>query len=163
MTVDQAISSLAREASKPLQEFKNFLTYCCCDLTGSTLSYFATVSPKEDVLTMIGWSKSAMMNCAMMNKPIVYKMSDTGLWGDAVRERKEVITNDYQNLVKVTKKGYPTGHVRVSRHMNLPIMEGGHVVLVVGVGNKKEEYSQPDAKVLRTFMEAAWKHLKTKL
>jgi two-component system, OmpR family, phosphate regulon sensor histidine kinase PhoR len=117
----------------------------------------------ERILTMVGWSKSAMMLCSTMNKPIVYKLQDTGLWGDAVRERKPVITNDYPSLVKPTKKGYPNGRVRVRRHMNLPIMEGQHIVMVVGAGNKQEEYTLADAKALQTFMDAAWKTLKPRL
>jgi len=117
----------------------------------------------ENVLTMIGWSKSAMMNCAMIDKPIVYNLVDTGLWGDAVRERQAVITNDYKNLVKPTKKGYPEGHVNVRKHMNLPIMEKGKAVMVVGVGNKTENYTQADANTLEAFMSEVWKVLKTKL
>jgi hypothetical protein len=104
-----------------------------------------------------------MMSCAMMTKPIVYKMEDTGLWGDAVRERKPVITNDYKSLVKPTKKGYPQGHVNVRRHMNLPIFEGKHIALVIGVGNKLAEYTNDDAKTLQEFMDAVWKLLKPKL
>jgi hypothetical protein len=117
----------------------------------------------EDVLTMIGWSKSAMVNCAMMTKPIVYKLSETGLWGDAVREHKAVITNDYKGLVKPTKKGYPNGHVNVRKHMNLPIFDKGRVALVVGVGNKVGDYTNEDAVLLTEFMGEIWKTLKTKL
>ena len=117
----------------------------------------------EDVLTMIGWSKSAMVNCAMMDKPIVYKLTETGLWGDAVRERKPVITNDYKALVKPTKKGYPEGHVSVRKHMNLPIIEKGKVVVVIGVGNKAADYTLADAALLEEFVGEAWKVLKTKL
>ena len=80
-----------------------------------------------------------------------------------MRERKPVITNDYKNLVKPTKKGYPEGHVHVRKHMNLPIFEGKHIVLVVGVGNKLTDYTMEDAKALQTFMDAAWTILKTKL
>jgi hypothetical protein len=163
MTVEQAIGSLASYSTKPLEEFKDHINSCCCQITGSTLSYFATMNAAEDVLTMIGWSRAAMVSCVMMSKPIVYKMPDTGLWGDAVRERKAVITNDYKNLVKPTKKGYPKGHVQVRRHMNLPILEGRHIAMVVGVGNKAEEYTQADARALEAYMNAAWSYLKPKL
>jgi hypothetical protein len=163
MTVEQAIGSLAAHAAKPLEEFKDHINSSCCQITGSTLSYFATINATEDVLTMVGWSRAAMVNCVMIDKPIVYKMTDTGLWGDAVRERKAVITNDYKNLVKHTKKGYPKGHVQVRRHMNLPVFEGKRIALVSGVGNKAEEYTQADVKALQTYMDAAWKYLKPKL
>ena len=103
--VQQALERLDRSAGKPLDEYKDAITRECCSLTGSTISYFATMNGTETVLTMIGWSKSAMVNCGMIDKPIVYNLIDTGLWGDAVRERKAVITNDYKNLVKPTNDG----------------------------------------------------------
>lgn len=163
MTPEEGIKSVGWYATKPIENLKDEINSCCCQITGSTLSYYATIDASEKTLTMIGWSKSAMMNCAMVDKPIVYKMVDTGLWGDAVRERRAVITNDYKSLVKPTKKGYPEGHVKVRRHMNLPIVEGGHIVLVVGVGNKLQEYTQADAAALAKFMEGAWKILKPRL
>jgi GAF domain len=161
--VDDALKHLAILSNKPLEDYKDAITRGCCSLTQSTISYFATMNPAEDVLTMIGWSKSAMMNCAMIDKPIVYKIVDTGLWGDAVRERKPVITNDYPGLVKPTKKGYPKGHVNVRQHMNLPIFENGKVAMVVGVGNKAAGYTMEDAKLLEEFMSEVWKTLKTRL
>ena len=161
--VQQALEHIGHFANRPLDEYKDAITRECCALTGSTISYFATMNAGENVLTMIGWSKSAMMNCAMIDKPIVYNLVDTGLWGDAVRERQAVITNDYKNLVKPTKKGYPEGHVNVRKHMNLPIMEKGKAVMVVGVGNKTENYTQADANTLEAFMSEVWKVLKTKL
>ncbi|SPE22068.1 hypothetical protein SBA2_10010 [Acidobacteriia bacterium SbA2] len=163
MTPEEAIKSLASFASKPIEELKDKICALCCQVTDSTLSYFATMDATEKVLTMVGWSKSAMIHCSMIDKPIIYKIENTGLWGDAVRERKPVITNDYASLVKPTKKGYPDGHVRLRRHMNLPILEGQHIAMVVGVGNKGNEYTLDDAKALKTFMDAAWKTLKPKL
>jgi hypothetical protein len=161
--VQKAVDRLMLLTNKPLLEFKDGITREACTLTGSTISYFATMNESEDILTMIGWSNSAMINCAMIDKPIVYQLSDTGLWGDAVRERKAVITNDYKNLVKPTKKGYPSGHVNVRKHMNLPIIENGKVAMVIGVGNKVRDYTLEDAKLLEEFTIEAWKVLQTKL
>ena len=160
---EEAIKILASYAARPIEELKDTVTVLCCQVTGSNLSYFAAVDPTERIMTMIAWSKSATMLCQITTKPLVYKTEDAGLWGDAIRERRPVITNDYASLVKPTKKGYPDGHVRIRRHMNLPILEGGRIVLVVGVGNKDEEYTLADAKALQTFMGAAWKTLQPKL
>ncbi|MDR3574294.1 MAG: GAF domain-containing protein [Anaerolineaceae bacterium] len=163
LNVQKSLDRLSAYSAKSLDEYKDAITRECCTLTSSTLSYFATMNRTEDVLTMIGWSKSAMVNCAMMDKPIVYKLAETGLWGDAVREHKPVITNDYKGLVKPTKKGYPEGHVSVRKHMNLPVFEKGKVVVVIGVGNKVADYTLADAALLEEFMGEAWKVLKTKL
>ncbi|MBF0479692.1 MAG: GAF domain-containing protein [Candidatus Omnitrophica bacterium] len=161
--VQMAIDDMKLVKDKPREEYKRFLTNALCRLTDSTISYFATVNASQNELTMIGWSMSAMMNCTMIDKPLVYKMVDTGLWGDAVRERKPVFTNDYFNLVKATKKGYPKGHVNVRRHLNLPISEDGKVAFVVGVGNKKEAYNDEDACNIEILMKNILADLKTKI
>lgn len=161
--VEEWLKRLAVMANAPLADYRDFLNNATTDITQSTLAYFATVNAAETQLTMIGWSKAAMINCGMTNKPLVYKVDETGLWGDAIRERKPVITNDYPKLVKATKKGYPAGHVLVRRHMNLPIFENKRIVLVVGVGNKRDEYTLTDAHNLTDLMNAVWPSLKTKL
>jgi hypothetical protein len=159
----ERIESFKKFSDRPLDKITHIITTSLCMITQSTISYFATVNPKQDVLTMTGWSQSAMTNCALINKPIVYKLNETGLWGDAIREKKPVISNDYKNLVKPTKKGYPKGHVDVRKHMNLPIYENGLIVLVAGVGNKKDDYTLEDAKNVEAFMDEVWKVLKVKL
>ena len=161
--VQKAVGRVQMVADKSLDDIKNTINREACSLTGSTLAYFATMDPTEKVLTMIGWSNSAMMNCAMIDKPIVYQLADTGLWGDAVRERKAVITNDYKGLVKPTKKGYPQGHVNVVKHMNLPVFEGSKVALVIGVGNRSTDYTSTEASLLSEFAAAVWPYLKAKL
>ena len=83
--------------------------------------------------------------------------------GDAVREGKPVFTNDYPGLVKPTKKGYPQGHVNVRRHMNLPIRDGGKIVMIIGVGNKRDPYNAEDAQVIQDLMTEVWKALKLKV
>lgn len=154
--VDKAIEELEVLKKKQPREIANAVTLAMSQITGSTISYFAQYDGSTRILKMTGWSTSAMINCSMIDKPIVYNLADTGLWGDAVRERKAVITNDYKNLVKPTKKGYPKGHVNVRKHMNLPILEFGKIVLVAGVGNKPEDYTEEDARVLEKYMTAAY-------
>lgn len=126
----------------------------------STIGYFAVMNDAEDVLTMLGWSKSAMGACAMMDKPIVYPIEETGLWGDAVRERKPVITNDYAGSKKPTKKGYPEGHVKVTRHLNVPVWEGAKIVGVLGVGNKASAYTDADGAILEEIAKRVWPFIK---
>ncbi len=146
-----------------LTEFRDAITEELCAITGSELSYFAAMNLEQDTLTMIGWSRSAMGACGVADKPIVYDLEDTGLWGDAVRESGPVITNDYQGLDKPTKKGYPQGHVHVKNHMNLPIWDGDRVALVVGVGNRKGDYDMEDIRNVEDLMEEIWETFRQKL
>jgi len=157
------IEILEKRQDDSMQEILYIMLEDACKVTGSKLSYFAIISQDEQVLTMIGWSKSAMTGCKMIVKPMVYILEDTGLWGDAVRERKTVITNDYKSLIKPTKKGYPPGHVDVEKHMNVPLFEGGRIVALCGVGNSDLDYTDGHAKALTVYLNKAWKILKPKI
>ena len=154
--VEQAVTRLLQLEGASLPEFRDAITEELCNITQSELSYFAALDLNEETLTMIGWSRSAMGYCAVDDKPIVYMLEETGLWGDAVRERQPVITNDYPGLRKPTKKGYPKGHVPVQNHMNLPIFDGDRISVVVGVGNKRGDYTLDDARDIEDLMYEIW-------
>ena len=96
-----------------------------------------------------------MQECDIDQKKMVYLLEETGLWGEAVRQRRAVITNDYATCPE--KRGLPTGHVKVLRHMNVPIMDKGKIVIVAGVGNKEDEYNDADVRQLTLLMGGMWK------
>ncbi|MBI5394544.1 MAG: GAF domain-containing protein, partial [Verrucomicrobia bacterium] len=138
-----------------LQETTDFALEEGVRLTRSELGYLAFMNEDESVLTMHSWSKTAMQQCAIINKPIVYPVVDTGLWGEVVRQRRPVTTNDY-TAPNPLKKGYPEGHVEVMRHMNVPVFEGSRIVAVAGVGNKRQPYDDSDVMQLQLLMTGMW-------
>jgi signal transduction histidine kinase/CheY-like chemotaxis protein/HPt (histidine-containing phosphotransfer) domain-containing protein len=139
-------------------EIANHALESAIRLTGSTIGYIAFANEDETVLTMHYWSRSAMQQCAMIDKPIIYAVKDTGLWGEAIRQRKAVITNDYA-APSPLKKGIPVGHVQLTRHMNIPVFDGGRIVAVAGVGNKADDYRDDDVRQLTLFMDGMWRIL----
>ena len=139
-------------------EIANYAMESAIRLTGSTIGYIAFVNDDETVLTMHYWSNSAMQMCAMIDKPIVYRVTDTGLWGEAIRQRKAVITNNYA-APNPLKKGTPSGHVGLTRHMNIPVFDGERIVAVAGVGNKSVDYRGDDVRQLTLFMDGMWRIL----
>ncbi|MBW1917708.1 MAG: PAS domain S-box protein [Deltaproteobacteria bacterium] len=138
------------------QEIINFALEEGTSLTKSRIGYLAFTNEDESVLTMYGWSKSAMAECRIADKPIDYPVETTGLWGEAIRQRQPIITNDY-TAPNPWKKGYPEGHVEIRRHMNVPIFEGNHIVLVAGVGNKPSDYDESDVRQLTLLMAGMWR------
>jgi PAS domain S-box-containing protein len=128
-------------------------------VTDSPLGYLAFLNEDESELSMYAWSKNAMAECSMITKPVVYKTEKTGLWGEAVRQRRAVITNDYA-APDPAKKGYPEGHPRIVRHMNVPVIDEGHVILVAGVANKQSDYTENDVNELLLLMQGLWNILK---
>ncbi|MHC4437222.1 MAG: PAS domain-containing protein [Planctomycetota bacterium] len=157
----EALLQLAQMASAPMQKITDFALEAAVRLTESTIGYLAFMNEDETVLTMHSWSKTAMEQCAIIDKPIVYPVETTGLWGEAVRQRKPVITNDY-SAPNPQKKGYPKGHVKMTRHMNVPVFDGESIVAVAGLGNKDGDYDESDVRQLTLLMQGMWRLIRRK-
>jgi sigma-B regulation protein RsbU (phosphoserine phosphatase) len=155
----EAVWRLSQMTKATMKEITDFALEEGVRLTKSKIGYLAFMNEDETVLTMHSWSKTAMAECAVEDQPFVYPVETTGLWGEAVRQRRPIITNDYA-APNPFKKGYPEGHVEVRRHLNIPVFDNDRIVAVAGVGNKEEEYDTSDVRQLTLLMNGMWWHIK---
>ncbi|MEA2035157.1 MAG: PAS domain S-box protein [Euryarchaeota archaeon] len=144
---------------EPGQALLNYAVEGTRIVTGSPLGYLAFLNDDESELTMYAWSQTAMEEYSLQKKPIIFRTENTGLWGEAVRQRRPVITNDYA-APNPKKKGYPKGHPEIVRHMNIPVMDGSHIVIIAGVANKPTDYTDEDVRELSIMMQELWLVLK---
>ena len=151
-----AMVALGRMTSASLTDIYAFVIEKAVELTGSKIGYLAFTNEDESVLTMQSWSRSAMKECRIQDKPLVYPVESTGLWGEPIRQRRPVITNDY-TAASQYQRGYPEGHVQVLRHMGIPVFDGPRIVAVAGVGNKEAEYNAGDVRQMTLLMDGMWK------
>jgi len=151
----ETLLELNRMTGASERELTHFALEAAVRTTGSSIGYLAFTNEDETLLTMYAWSSEAMRECAIRDKPIVYKVCETGLWGEAIRQRRAVITNDY-TAPSPLKRGLPDGHVRLARHMNIPVFDGDRIVIVAGVGNKPAEYGDDDVRRLTLLMSGLW-------
>jgi len=152
----EALLKLSQMTEAPLREITDFVLEQGVLLTWSKIGYLAFVNEDETVLTMHSWSRSVMARCQMAEKPVFFPLETTGLWGEAVRQRRPIICNDYA-APNPWKRGLPEGHHPLTRHMNVPIIDGGRVVVVAGVGNKNAPYDDSDVRQLTLLMDGMWK------
>ena len=110
-------------------------------MTGSQIAYVAAVHDNQKDVLMLSWSSRAMTGCNIAEKTIDYNISKMGLWGDAMREKKVIVTNDYANEKRPSKHGYPEGHVAITRHMNGVVLNGTKIVGIIGVANRATDYT----------------------
>jgi len=157
----KALLELNQMVDAPIGEIANFALEEAVRLTSSRVGYVAFVNAAQTTLSMYAWSKSAMDQCRISDKPMVTAVDSTGLWGEAFRQRKPVVTNDYA-APGPYKKGVPEGHVNIIRHMNLPIIEDDKVVLVAGVANKETDYDSSDIRQLTLLMSGMWRMVQRK-
>jgi PAS domain S-box-containing protein len=152
----ETLLQLNQRSGLPMSELAHFALEESVRLTGSRIGYVAFTNEDESVLTMHVWSETAMQQCALKDKLQVYPVAETGLWGEAVRQRRPIITNDYA-APDPHKKGLPDGHVSLTRHMNVPIFDGARIVIVAGVGNKEDDYDDADVRQVTLLMSELWR------
>ncbi len=156
---EERLSSIIRMMqykSKSIQDFLDYALDEAIKLTESQLGYIYFYSEEKQEFELNSWSKEVMKSCAITESQTCYELSKTGFWGEAVRQRKAMILNDFENHHPL-KKGYPEGHALLKKFLTVPVESGGSIVAVVGVANKQEDYDQTDVLQLTLLMDAVWK------
>lgn len=156
----QTLYNLTKMIDRPEQEILDFALEAGVTVTDSDIGYIYFANHDETKLYLHAWSKNVMPQCSVESFPDAYLVSETGLWGEAVRQRKPIITNDYHD--SPYKKGYPDGHVPVRNHMNLPVFDNNKIVIIAGVGNKNGNYTDEDVQQLSLIMDGMWNIVKRK-
>jgi PAS domain S-box-containing protein len=125
-------------------------------LSGSKLGYIYFYDEESRLFTLHSWSREVMAECAILNPETVYELDKTGLWGEAVRQRKAIMVNNF-DAPHPLKKGYPAGHAPLHRYFTIPVFSEGRIVAVVGVANKPVDYTEDDVNQLTLMMDSIWK------
>jgi PAS domain S-box len=159
----EVLLNLKKIGGRPFQEIIDYAREESVRLTKSKIGYIAFPTPDENTLIMHSWSKNSVRDCSIDEKsrPQVYPVHRTGLWGEAIRQRKPLIVNDYK-FPSSLKKGFPSGHLNLYRYMHVPIFDGERIVIVIGVGNKEAEYNDSDILHLTLLMQELWDLLQKK-
>lgn len=153
------VESLLRMSQHPaasIQELLDFALDEAIALTGSKIGYIYHYDETTKEFTLNTWSKDVMAQCAITDQQTVYQLEKTGIWGEAVRQGRPIIVNDFQ-APHPLKKGYPDGHAPLYRYMTLPVFIDEHIVGVVGVANKQTDYDSFDVQQLTLLTDSAWK------
>jgi PAS domain S-box-containing protein len=148
------VSLVNQEGAEELEDkaIYDFVLEKIVAMTASRYGFFGLVDESETVMTIHAWSGQAMADCAMVHKPVEYRIAEVGLWGEAVRYRKPLVVNDY-SAPDIARKGYPGGHVQLTRLMVVPAFTRGRISAVAAVANKQGEYDDADLKQLMAFMD----------
>jgi signal transduction histidine kinase len=157
----RVLLELHQLTTAPREQVLDFALEGSLRITQSGLSWVGLLDEAEAVLTIHGWSKEVMAECALGNQPRVFPVAEAGLWGDCVRQRKPVLINDY-SAPHASKKGIPEGHVPIRRFLGVPVFDGSRIVAVAAVANKPEEYTETDRAALTSLMNKLWEILRRK-
>ena len=151
----QAQLRLAAMGEVTYQEIMDFGLEEVLRLTESAVGYIYLYDEEQRLFTLYSWSREVLPACAIMDKQTSYELDQTGLWGEVVRQRSPIVVNDFA-ASHDEKKGYPEGHVPLTRFLSIPVTQQNRIVAVVGVGNKEQPYTDDDVLQLQLFMDGLW-------
>ncbi|MCB2195227.1 MAG: PAS domain S-box protein [Bacteroidetes bacterium] len=157
----RSILNLIQKNVDSTQEFLDLALNEAINLTESKIGYIYFYNEELKQFTLNSWSKEVMKECSLTDPQTCYELDKTGIWGEAVRQRKPIVINDYKAKNDL-KKGYPKGHVNLKRFMTVPIFDGKRIVAAVGVGNKGTDYTKTDELQLNLLMDSVWKSAEAK-
>jgi PAS domain S-box-containing protein len=151
----QRLADILQHPSETVQEFLDYTLEQALQLTDSKYGYIYHYHEERREFFLNTWSRDVMPECAVVNPQTCYALDQTGLWGEAVRQRRPIMVNDFQ-AAQPLKKGYPTGHVHLTKFLTVPIFRGDRIVGVVGVANKYTDYTETDIFQVQLLMDAVW-------
>lgn len=126
--------------------------------TGSHIGFFHFVDADQESLTLQAWSSNTVDHMCTLEaqqavKGMRYAIKDAGVWADCIRQRRALIHNDYAAMPD--RKGLSEGHAPLLRELVVPILRDGKVTAVLGVGNKSDDYTQEDLRVVEQIASMA--------
>ena len=124
-------------------------------LTDSQYGYIYLYDEGTAEFILNSWTQGVMEDCAITKKETRYLLAKTGIWGEVVRQRKPIVINDFAGPNPL-KKGYPEGHMELTKFMSIPVIIDGQIVAVVGLANKQDCYDDNDVYETTLLMSGAW-------
>ncbi len=153
------LASLMRISQYSAASIQDLLDYALNEaiaLTGSKIGYIHFYDETTRQFTLNTWSRDVMQVSTVALPQTIYQLEKTGIWGEAVRQAKPIMVNDFQ-APHPLKKGYPEGHAPLYKYLTIPVMSDHRIVAVVGMANKASDYDDADVRQLTLMMDAVWK------
>ncbi|MBF0572779.1 MAG: response regulator [Desulfamplus sp.] len=152
------LQSLLKISQYKTDSAKSLLDYAlseAIELTESKIGYIYYYDSINKEFILNTWSNEVMKECSITEPQTIYHLDKTGAWGEAVRQKKAIIINDFESPNPL-KKGYPEGHANLYRFMTVPVIIEDTIQAVIGVANKPYDYDKSDVRQLTLLMDSVW-------
>jgi signal transduction histidine kinase len=144
-----------------VEDIANFSLEQQVRLTRSRVGALGFLNAEESVLTLHGWLLCYEDQCRIQGNSAQIVINETGIWADAVRQRKTIMLNGLSR--SEAAKACPESPVLLQRCVTIPVFDSGRIVAVALVGNKAEEYDQADVRQFTLLMDGMWKLIRKEL
>lgn len=152
----QSLYDISQYRAESVQDLLDFSLAEALRLTDSKFGYIYFYDEEKREFILNSWSNEVMQECAVVEPQTRYDLDRTGIWGEAVRQRRPILINDFPGCNPL-KKGYPPGHVELFSYLTIPVFSGERIVAVIGVANKGGAYDETDVRQLSLLSDSVWK------
>lgn len=152
----QSLLNILEYEADSVQDFLDNTLNEVIGLTKSKIGFIYFYDEAEQELIVNTWSKDVLEDCRIFEPQTRLPLASAGLWGEAIRQRRPIIDNDYPQPGPL-KKGYPAGHVQLYKFLATPVFYEGKIVALVGVANKETAYDTNDILNITLLMNSIWK------
>lgn len=157
----KSLVDISQYQADTIQDLLDYALSEAIQLTESKLGYVYHYDEETRQFILNSWSRGVLQECSIRNPATIYELDKTGIWGEAIRQRKPIINNNF-TLHHPLKKGYPEGHAKLFKFMTIPIFKDSQIIAVVGVANKDQDYEEKDVLQLTLLMDSVWKMVERK-
>lgn len=147
----QALWSVSSLEGANIKTVADHVLKTITQMTGSQYGFYGFMDDDETEMTIHSWSGEAMKDCSLVDRPSCFKISEAGLWAEAVRQRSPLVVNDYEAWSR-GKRGTPEGHVPLKKLLVVPFFSRGRIGSLAAVANRDRDYDQHDVQQLDTFL-----------
>jgi len=85
------------------QELMNLALEEALLLTGSSIVFIQNYDEKTNEFSRNSWSKEVMEECRITGSRSSHPLEKTGMWAEAVRQRRPIVFNDFHSLHSLMK------------------------------------------------------------
>lgn len=124
------------------------------NLTESNISFFHFLKIDQKHVSLQSWSTKTIAEfCKIKMAEREYPLCAAGIWSNCIKKKKTIVHN---YLYLKDKIKFPAGHPPIIREMTTPVIRGEQVMAVLGVGNKRTEYTTEDIYLIEMLADLAW-------
>lgn len=126
------------------------------DLTESPVGFYHFIDEERQTLTPLLWSSATLAQCQGIDDSSGshFSLEQAGIWRECLRQRRAVIRNSAAAVVP--EQGVADYHPKMVRALATPIFRDDKIIALLGVGNKKGEYTEEDASLVQHFADLSW-------
>ncbi|MDI6723093.1 MAG: PAS domain S-box protein [Methanobacterium sp.] len=124
------------------------------ELTGSEFGFLSEINP-EGRMDALAFSPSALESFKIppdMANRMLTNMEIASYWGRTIKEEKSQIVNKPES--DPDRREFPEEHPKINSFLGVPLKKGIETIGMIGLANKKEDYTTKDAENIETLSVA---------